>query len=116
MELDVGLATILSLLIIQVSLTSVWLSITLTAEMVKYAREQRDKIVFSDYLIARYGIYNEHCRSVVPQTIGKIPEKLPYNVSLRKLDEISNASGVVVRRLVFVGDRRKENERVLEIW
>ena len=116
MELDVGLAMVLSLLIIQVSLTSVWLSITSTVEMVEYAQEQRDKIVFSDYLIARYGVYNEHCRSVIPQTIDNIPKKLPYNMTLRKLDGPSNASGIVVRRLVFVGERRKENERVLEIW
>lgn len=116
MELDVSLAVILSLLMLQVSLTSIWLSFTSTAEMLKYAREQRDKIVFSDYLISRYGVYDEHCRSVIPQTIGKLSEGLPYNVSIRKINEPSNASGIVVRRLVFVGERRKENERVLEIW
>jgi len=116
MKLDVGIAALLSLVIIQVSLASIWLSESSTASMIEYAQEQRSKIVLSDYLMARYGTYDEHCRSTIPQTIGNLPERLRYNISLRRLGESSNASGVVIRRLVFLGERRKENERLLEIW
>lgn len=114
-ELDVGFASLICLVIIQVNVSLVLLSVHESTEMLEYARKQEARIVFSDYLINRYGVYDSDCHSIVPQTISSIPDS-NFNVSLRKLGEKSLAEGVVVKRLVFLGEVKKENERVLEVW
>lgn len=116
MEFDVGIAALMVLIMVQVSLVSIYLSVQSSSEMLVYAEEQRERIVFSDELMNRHGIYDLECRSIVPQTIGELPDKPKFNVSLRKPGEPSKAKGLVVRRLVFVGEVRRENERILEIW
>jgi hypothetical protein len=116
MELDVGVAALLSLVVVQLSLASVYLSVQSSSEMLAYADAQLERIVFSDELINRNGVYDAECRSVLPQTVGEVPANARFNVSLRRLGEPSNATGVVVRRLVFVREEVEENERVLEVW
>ncbi|MCD4739775.1 hypothetical protein K8R43_01135 [archaeon] len=84
--------------------------------MVEYAKAQHERIVFSDELINRHGLYDEECKSVIPQTLGVLPKETHFNVSLLKLGEESKAEGIIVRRLVFVGEVNKKNERILEVW
>jgi len=112
-ELDVGVAAIIALVIVQLSITSIFVSVQSSTSMLEYAKAQQERIVFSDEVINRYGLYDEECRSVVPQTLGDVPDGLKFNVSLRELGEESEAEGIIVRRLVFVGE---QDVRVLEVW
>jgi hypothetical protein len=115
-ETDVLIASLAVVFMTQALLVTVFLNVQNTREMLENAREQKARIEYSDLLLNKHALYDNECKSIVTQSVGELPEKLLFNVSLRKPGQESNASGFVVKRFVFVGKGGEKDVRVLEVW